>query len=57
MVMIVAIDDSEHSYYALQWTLQHFFHTSPEICPFKLVVVHAKPSAVTAVGLSGPGMC
>lgn len=24
-VMVVGIDDSEHSYYGLEWTLQHFF--------------------------------
>jgi nucleotide-binding universal stress UspA family protein len=24
-VMLVGIDNSEHSYHALEWTLQHFF--------------------------------
>ncbi|KAL3827828.1 hypothetical protein ACJIZ3_016630 [Penstemon smallii] len=55
-VMIVGIDDSEHSYYALEWTLQHFFSPSPgNNSAFKLVIVHAKPSAATTVGLIGPG--
>nr|AWR88475.1 universal stress protein 8 [Salvia miltiorrhiza] len=54
-VMVVGIDDSDHSFYALEWTLQHFFSASPENSPFKIVVVHAKPSALATVGLAGPG--
>ncbi|CAI9785607.1 unnamed protein product [Fraxinus pennsylvanica] len=54
-VMVVGLDDSERSFYALEWTLEHFFSKSPENWPFKLVIVHAKPSAVSAVGLAGPG--
>lgn len=54
--MVVGVDDSEHSYHALEWTLQHFFSPAPENSPFKLVVVHAKPPAAIAVGLAGPGM-
>nr|AHN85653.1 universal stress protein [Arachis diogoi] len=53
-VMIVAVDDSEHSSYALQWTLDHFFTTFPNPI-FKLVLLHAKPFATFAVGLAGPG--
>ncbi|XP_027365308.1 universal stress protein PHOS34-like isoform X2 [Abrus precatorius] len=52
-VMIVGIDDSEHSTYALKWTLDHFFADPNRI--FKLVLVHARPSATSAVGLAGPG--
>ncbi|VFQ78574.1 unnamed protein product [Cuscuta campestris] len=52
-VMIVAVDDSEHSFYALSWTLDHFFSESAS--PFKLVLLHAKPSPASAVGLAGPG--
>lgn len=52
-VMLVAIDDSEHSTYALKWTLDHFFITENPV--FKLVLVHARPSATSAVGLAGPG--
>ncbi|KAL2510550.1 Adenine nucleotide alpha hydrolase-like superfamily protein [Abeliophyllum distichum] len=54
-VMVVGLDDSEHSYYALEWTLEHFFSKSPENSPFKLLIVHAKPSAASAIGLAGPG--
>lgn len=52
-VMVFGMDDSEHSYYALDWTLTHLF--TPQSSPFKLVVVHAKPSPATAIGLAGPG--
>ncbi|KAI5680439.1 hypothetical protein M9H77_01666 [Catharanthus roseus] len=54
-VMVVGIDDSEQSFYALEWTLNHFFVPSPANSPFKLVLVHAKPSPTTAIGLAGPG--
>ncbi|KAF5744141.1 hypothetical protein HS088_TW08G00737 [Tripterygium wilfordii] len=55
-VMVVGIDDSEHSTYALVWTLDHFFTTLGSNSPFKLVIVHAKPSPASAVGLAGPGL-
>ncbi|CAN6558722.1 unnamed protein product [Malus baccata var. baccata] len=53
-VMVVAMDESDHSTYALEWTLSHFFipYTSNPI--FKLVVVHAKPPP-PAMALVGPG--
>lgn len=55
-VMVVGIDDSEHSYYALEWTLEHF---SVKLCgpspPFRLVIVHAKPIASTVLTLGAPG--
>lgn len=56
-VMVVGIDDSEQSNYALQWTLQHFFSagSSGASSPFKLVVVHAKPTPSSVVSLAGPG--
>ncbi|KAL2323649.1 hypothetical protein Fmac_028028 [Flemingia macrophylla] len=50
-VVVIGIDDSEHSTYALKWALDHFF-PSPI---FKLVLVHSKPLASSAVGLAGPG--
>ncbi|KAK6788442.1 hypothetical protein RDI58_016967 [Solanum bulbocastanum] len=52
-VMVVGLDDSEHSFYALEWTLEHLFGPSPP--PFKLLVVHAKPTATSVIGLAGPG--
>ncbi|KAL6499478.1 hypothetical protein OROGR_027388 [Orobanche gracilis] len=54
-VMVVGVDDSDHSFYALDWTLQHFFCASPGNSLFKLVVVHAKPLPSTVVGFGGPG--
>lgn len=54
-VMIVAIDESEHSMYALEWTLDHFFSPLAPNPLFKLVIVHAKPLATSVVGLAGPG--
>ncbi|XVF32762.1 hypothetical protein REPUB_Repub17cG0111000 [Reevesia pubescens] len=53
--MVVGIDDSEHSMYALEWTLDHFFAPFPSNPPFKLFIVHAKSSASSAIGLVGPG--
>ncbi|CAK7348299.1 unnamed protein product [Dovyalis caffra] len=54
-VMVVGIDDSEPSTYALEWTLDHFF--APHVgfnSIFKLVVVHAKSSPTSAIALAGP---
>ncbi|XP_062202791.1 universal stress protein PHOS34-like [Phragmites australis] len=54
MTMVVGVDESDHSYYALQWALQHFFPPAPPQ-RYRLVVVAAKPSAASAVGFAGPG--
>ncbi|KAE8009491.1 hypothetical protein FH972_005925 [Carpinus fangiana] len=43
-VMVVGFDDHEHSTYALEWTLKHFFAPFASNPPFQLVIVHAKPS-------------
>jgi hypothetical protein len=56
MTMVVGVDESEHSYYALQWTLLHFFSPG-QLQQYRLVVVTAKPTAASAVGLAGPGAC
>ncbi|XP_041017589.1 universal stress protein PHOS34-like isoform X2 [Juglans microcarpa x Juglans regia] len=53
--MVVGIDDSEHSSYALEWTLDHFFVPCSANPPFKLILVHAKPTPSSAVGFVGPG--
>ncbi|OWM77968.1 universal stress protein PHOS34-like [Punica granatum] len=53
-VMVVGIDESDHSMYALDWTIDRFFAPFSSNPPFKLVVVHAKPSPSTAAGLAGP---
>ncbi|CAL5393262.1 unnamed protein product [Camellia sinensis] len=52
-VMVVGIDDSEHSFYALEWVLEHFFNP-PKNSVFKLVVVHAKSAPSSVIGLAGP---
>lgn len=54
-VMVVAIDDSQQSTYALKWTLNHFFTPYASNHPFKLVLVHAKPTVSSTVGLTGHG--
>lgn len=55
-VMIVGIDESEHSFYALNWTIDHFFAPYAPNHPFNLILVHAKPLATSAVGFAGPGI-
>lgn len=55
-VMVVGIDESEHSFYALNWTIDHFFASYAPNHPFSLIVVHAKPLATSAVGFAGPGI-
>ncbi|KAH1136299.1 hypothetical protein GYH30_026685 [Glycine max] len=49
-VVLIGIDDSEQSTYALNWALDHFF-PSPI---FKLVLIHSRPTATSAVGFAGP---
>jgi hypothetical protein len=52
--MVVGIDDSDHSYYALEWTLQHFFAPGqPQ--QYRLVVFTAKPPASSVIGIAGVG--
>ena len=55
-VMVVGIDDSERSTYALEWTLDHFFVPYASDHPFKLVLVHSKPTPFSAIGIAGPGI-
>ncbi|XP_043711101.1 universal stress protein PHOS34-like [Telopea speciosissima] len=54
-VIVVGIDDSEHSFYALHWALDHFFAPSAFNSPYNLVVVHAKPIPSSVVGFAGLG--
>ncbi|CAN4101930.1 unnamed protein product [Withania somnifera] len=53
--MVVGIEDNQHSFYALEWTLDHFFTNYNSNSPFKLVLVHAKPTPVSVIGMAGPG--
>lgn len=56
-VMVVAVDDSEHSFHALQWTLLRFFSSAAagSTLPFKLVVVHSRPAPTSIISLSATG--
>uniref|UniRef100_A0A7N0UI94 UspA domain-containing protein n=1 Tax=Kalanchoe fedtschenkoi TaxID=63787 RepID=A0A7N0UI94_KALFE len=54
-VMLFGIDEGEHSFYALEWVLDHFFAASGFNRTFHLVVAYAKPTPSTVVGLGGPG--
>ncbi|TKY61116.1 Universal stress protein A protein [Spatholobus suberectus] len=54
-VMVLAMDEHEHSNYALEWTLDHFFTPFGANAPFNLVIVNAKPSPPLAVSMAGPG--
>ncbi|TMW95704.1 hypothetical protein EJD97_008461 [Solanum chilense] len=51
--MIFALDDTDHSFYALEWTLDHFFGESDSL--FNLIIVHVKITPTSVVGLAGPG--
>ncbi|CAN6334348.1 unnamed protein product [Urochloa humidicola] len=53
MTMVVGVDDSEPSLYALRWLLHHFFPPGQLQQQYHLVVVTAVPSAT--VGIAGPG--
>ncbi|CAM0907716.1 unnamed protein product [Alopecurus aequalis] len=48
-VVVVGVDDSDHSYRALEWAVRHVAATGAE-----LVVVHAKPSASSVVSFGSP---
>ncbi|KAL5206707.1 hypothetical protein ABZP36_034916 [Zizania latifolia] len=50
--MVVGIDDSEHSYYALNWTLQHFFAPG-QAQQYHLVFLTSKPPASSVIGIAG----
>ncbi|XP_061995024.1 universal stress protein PHOS32 [Rosa rugosa] len=53
-LMLIAIDDSEHSFYALEWTLDHLFAPG-STHPFKLGIIHARASPASALGVAGVG--
>ena len=54
-VMVLAMDEHEHSKYALEWTLDNFFTPFGPNAPFNLVIVYAKPFPPMAVSMAGPG--
>ncbi|KAJ9545448.1 hypothetical protein OSB04_025155 [Centaurea solstitialis] len=53
-VIVVGFDDSAHSRYALDWTLEHFFTNQATKSLFKLIIVNAKVAPVSVLGLAGP---
>ena len=53
-VLVIGIDNNSHSFYALEWTLDHFF-SPPKTKPFKLVIVYARPPPPSVIRFAGPG--
>ncbi|XP_022138083.1 universal stress protein PHOS34-like [Momordica charantia] len=53
-VIVIGVDESDHSFYALQWMLQHFVAPISN-SPYKLVIVHAKPPPSSVIAVTGPG--
>lgn len=55
-VVVVAVDDSDHSYHALEWTVRHVAAPGGVAGgAADLVIVHAKPSPSSVVSFGGPG--
>ncbi|CAH8278965.1 unnamed protein product [Arabidopsis lyrata] len=54
-VVVVGVDDSAHSYHALETALDLFFIPFKANPQFKLVVVHGRPTATSFLGVAGPG--
>ncbi|GJS23221.1 adenine nucleotide alpha hydrolases-like superfamily protein [Tanacetum coccineum] len=55
-VMIVGVDESEESFFALEWTLDRFLVPSAPNPPFTLIIVHSKPTATSSLNFPIPGM-
>lgn len=55
-VMLAGIDESDQSFYALEWAIDHFLTPFAPNIPFDVVLVHAKPTPTTAIGFAGPGI-
>uniref|UniRef100_A0A0D6R2S5 UspA domain-containing protein n=1 Tax=Araucaria cunninghamii TaxID=56994 RepID=A0A0D6R2S5_ARACU len=53
--IVVGVDDSEQSVYALEWTLDHLIASFHGNSPFKLFLVHARPTASSVLCITGPG--
>ncbi|KAL1327021.1 universal stress protein PHOS34 isoform X1 [Arachis hypogaea] len=54
-VMVLAMDQTENSQYALEWALDHFFTPFGSDAPFDLVIVYAKPFPSVPIGtVAGP---
>ncbi|KAJ1699380.1 hypothetical protein LUZ63_007892 [Rhynchospora breviuscula] len=55
MVLMLALSNSETSYNALEWTLEHFFTPMGGGNRNQLVLIHAKRLASSVAKVSGPG--
>ncbi|KAL4558849.1 hypothetical protein LXL04_037053 [Taraxacum kok-saghyz] len=55
-VMIVGVDDSEQSFFALEWTLDQFFVPSAPNPLFELIIVNSKPTPPSSIGFAVPGV-
>lgn len=61
--MVIAMDENEHSAFALEWTLDTFFtpfqssssSSYSSSSPFKLVILYARPFTPLPVNVAGPG--
>eukprot|EP01018_Ginkgo_biloba_P017549 Gb_32428 [translate_table: standard] len=53
--IIVGVDDSEQSRYALEWTLDHLIAPFAGNSPYKLLLIHARPTPTSALRMAGPG--
>ncbi|XP_010276435.1 PREDICTED: universal stress protein A-like protein [Nelumbo nucifera] len=56
-VIVVGVDDSQESFYSLEWTLDHLLTplSTTNNNLFKLIIIHAKISALSVIHFSGPG--
>uniref|UniRef100_A0ACD5YAM7 Uncharacterized protein n=1 Tax=Avena sativa TaxID=4498 RepID=A0ACD5YAM7_AVESA len=53
VVVVVGVDDSDHSYHALEWAVRHVAAAAAAEGA-ELVVVHGKPSASSVVSFGSP---
>ncbi|CAN8265558.1 unnamed protein product [Cochlearia groenlandica] len=53
-LVVVGVDDSAHSYHALETALDLFFVPFKSTPQFKLVIIHARPTATSVLGFAGP---
>ncbi|PKA54901.1 Universal stress protein A-like protein [Apostasia shenzhenica] len=56
MTIVVGVDNSDHSFYALRWTLRHYFAGAAAVgAANRLVIVYAKPNPSSAISIGGLG--
>nr|ABK22555.1 unknown [Picea sitchensis] len=52
--IVIGVDESEQSVYALQWILEYLVAPFPGDSPFKIYLVHARPTATCVLLMAGP---